>query len=223
MIEHNVFEYLVNSLWQLPLLLLAAWLVVRIARPGLAAQHIVWVAALTLGVLLPLRGIDWNREPDAVPSVAINYASTASDRVTPGRIPAQAEPQTQRSFTTLAQELTMLRVRSIHLESRTITWLIDLYAVSAALGLARLVHGWFAARRLVASAEQHPLTTLESALLRSCAERLGLSAERVPEVRFLSDPEACPVVVGICHPVLLLPASLRHTGASTQSAPVSPP
>jgi beta-lactamase regulating signal transducer with metallopeptidase domain len=208
MIQQNVFEYLVNSLWQLPLLLLAAWLVVRIARPGLAAQHIVWLAALALGVLLPLRGIDWNGETDAAPAIAMDFATIASEPIA-----LTPRPQPQGKVAPLAQQLTTLRVRSIHIESRTISWLIDLYAVSAAWGLARLVHGWFAARRLVASAEQHPLTTLESALLRSCAQRLGLSADRVPEVRFLSDPEACPMVVGIRRPVLLLPASLRHTGA----------
>jgi hypothetical protein len=44
-----VVHYLVNSVWQTPLLLLAAWLVSRIlCKLGCLAQHRVWTAALTL-------------------------------------------------------------------------------------------------------------------------------------------------------------------------------
>jgi TonB family protein len=55
--ESWVFGYLLNSLWQLPLIFLAAWLTVRMVR-GLGAQveHRVWVAALLLQVALPACG-----------------------------------------------------------------------------------------------------------------------------------------------------------------------
>jgi beta-lactamase regulating signal transducer with metallopeptidase domain len=211
MIEHNVFEYLVNSLWQLPFLLLAAWLVIRIARPSLAVQHTLWFVALTLGILLPLRGIEWNRAADPMPSVSVDYPFAADPL--PSQLPPPSPPfaPSHKFFAPQLRDLATLRIRPIHLASRTIEWLIGLYAVSAALSLARLVHGWIAARRLVESAEEHPLTTLEAALLRTCAERLHLSAKRIPHVRFLSKPEASPMVVGVRCPVLLLPESMRHT------------
>jgi hypothetical protein len=52
--QRMLMEYLVNSLWQTPLLALGAWLVLRAARPGLRVQHGAWVGTLALIVLLPL-------------------------------------------------------------------------------------------------------------------------------------------------------------------------
>ena len=209
MTSHNLFEYLVNSLWQLPLLVLASLLVTRIARPSLPVQHALWCAALALGVLLPLRGIDWNQALDAEPAIAQALSPAETNTLAIAQFPAAPQPAPQSITRTLAA----LRVRSIHLQSRTIGWLIDLYAVSVALSLARLIYGWVAIRRVVESATQHPLTTLESTLLRACAERLQLKPERMPDVRFLDNPNASPMVVGIRCPVLLLPASLRQSAA----------
>jgi len=45
MMERMLLEYLVNSLWQAPLLALGAWLALRAGRPGPRVQHGVWVAA----------------------------------------------------------------------------------------------------------------------------------------------------------------------------------
>jgi beta-lactamase regulating signal transducer with metallopeptidase domain len=89
--------------------------------------------------------------------------------------------------------------------------LIGLYGISIAFSLARLVHGYLAARRLVAAAVAHPLTTLESTLVQVCASRLRLAVSRIPEIRFLDDPSSSPLVIGVRHPVLLLPACLRHS------------
>lgn len=52
--EAWVLGYVLNSLWQVPLLLAAAWLAARVLRPlGAAAEHRVWVTALLLGSVLP--------------------------------------------------------------------------------------------------------------------------------------------------------------------------
>ena len=52
--EALLLSYLVNSLWQVPLLYAAAWLAARAFRPlGVAAQHRIWVAALLLQSILP--------------------------------------------------------------------------------------------------------------------------------------------------------------------------
>lgn len=49
-----VVHYLVNSVWQTPLLLMAAWLVSRIlSRLGCLAQHRVWTAALMVAAIAP--------------------------------------------------------------------------------------------------------------------------------------------------------------------------
>lgn len=53
-VEAHVLEYLVNALWQIPLLTGVAWLVARIMRPaGAAFEHRVWVTTLVLEAVLP--------------------------------------------------------------------------------------------------------------------------------------------------------------------------
>jgi beta-lactamase regulating signal transducer with metallopeptidase domain len=205
MSTHNIFEYLVNSLWQLPLLALATWLVVRIVRPSLLAQHALWCATLALGVLLPLRGIQC-KGADAT-QVKL---SPVGDDVLLSQSSAHSIEVPKPSVSPIVDALPALRIHPLHLQSRTMDWLIDLYAVSVAFSLARFVHGWIAVRRMADSAVMQPLTTLESTLLRGCAERLQLAAERIPEVRFMTDQRASPMVVGVRHPILLLPENLRH-------------
>ena len=57
MIEQALIEYMVNALWQLPLLAGGAWLLLRTVRPGPRVQHGVWLAVLGLAVLLPVHGM----------------------------------------------------------------------------------------------------------------------------------------------------------------------
>ena len=52
--ESWLLTYLLNSLWQVPLLFAAGWLAARALRPaGAAAEHRVWVSVLLLQCLLP--------------------------------------------------------------------------------------------------------------------------------------------------------------------------
>ncbi len=52
--ESWMLGYLLNSVWQIPLLFSAAWLVARAARSsGAVVEHRVWVSALVLQSLLP--------------------------------------------------------------------------------------------------------------------------------------------------------------------------
>src|SRR5271163_4706015 len=53
-VQSWVLAYLLNSLWQVPLLFAAGWLAARALRPlGAAAEHRVWVSVLLLQTLLP--------------------------------------------------------------------------------------------------------------------------------------------------------------------------
>ena len=53
-IEAWIFSYLLNSLWQVPLLFAAGWLAARALRPlGPAAEHRLWVSVLLLQVAPP--------------------------------------------------------------------------------------------------------------------------------------------------------------------------
>jgi TonB family protein len=60
-----VLSYLLNSLWQIPLLCAAGWIAARtLRRVGVAAEHGVWVTVLLLQVLLPACSLfpwDWSK------------------------------------------------------------------------------------------------------------------------------------------------------------------
>src|SRR5215469_2293547 len=73
-LESVLLTYLVNALWQLPLLFAAGWLAARVVRPlGPAAEHRVWVTVLLLQVLLPAAStIPW----DALRAL-LNFSSGA--------------------------------------------------------------------------------------------------------------------------------------------------
>jgi TonB family protein len=64
--ESWMLSYLLNSLWQVPLLFAAGWVAARIARiAGNEAEHRVWVGALLLQSLLPAGSAlswDWLRQ-----------------------------------------------------------------------------------------------------------------------------------------------------------------
>ena len=57
MMERALIEYVINALWQVPLLAGSAWLLLRMVRPAPLTQHRVWLAVLGLAVLLPLHGM----------------------------------------------------------------------------------------------------------------------------------------------------------------------
>jgi hypothetical protein len=53
-LESLVLTYVLNSLWQVPLIAASGWFAARLARPiGPAAEHRVWVGALLADALLP--------------------------------------------------------------------------------------------------------------------------------------------------------------------------
>jgi TonB family protein len=59
--EPLLLTYLLNALWQVPLVFLAAWTAARLARrAGPRMEHRVWVAALLLEPVLPLCNVELN-------------------------------------------------------------------------------------------------------------------------------------------------------------------
>jgi TonB family protein len=67
--ESFVMAYLLNSLWQVPLIALLAWIAGRIVRPvGPAAEHRVWVGALLGEAVMPaISLLPWERVALALP------------------------------------------------------------------------------------------------------------------------------------------------------------
>ncbi len=52
--EHFLVEYIVNSIWEVPLLAVGAWLTLRALRPSPAVQHRIWLGVLPLMLTMPL-------------------------------------------------------------------------------------------------------------------------------------------------------------------------
>ena len=53
-LEFWILAYLLNSLWQVPLLFAAGWLAARLLRSaGAVVEHRIWVLVLLLQSLLP--------------------------------------------------------------------------------------------------------------------------------------------------------------------------
>ena len=61
--ESIVMACVLNSLWQVPLIVVAAWLAARIVRPlGPGAEHRVWVGALLGEAVVPAVSLlPWER------------------------------------------------------------------------------------------------------------------------------------------------------------------
>ena len=80
--ERALAEYLVNALWQVPLLAGGAWLLVRVVRPGPQIQHATWLTVLGLAVLLPIHDGMGAFTPQPQATTALLEESTAESRHT---------------------------------------------------------------------------------------------------------------------------------------------
>jgi beta-lactamase regulating signal transducer with metallopeptidase domain len=183
-------EYLANALWQLPLLALGGWWMLRGLRLGPLAQHRVWVGVLVLGVALPLARVA--PQTVVVRSVARDAGVVESGGV--GSVSAvEATGGLRVSWLREA-----LRRRIVEVSAGLARGLAALYLALMMLGGLRLMRGWSAARRLVGEAEDVLAGEVFGGLLTECGRRIGVEVPRVVE----SAEVLSPAVVGS---VLVLP------------------
>jgi beta-lactamase regulating signal transducer with metallopeptidase domain len=187
-------EYLANALWQLPLLALGAWWLLRVVRPGPLAQHRVWVVLLGLGVLLPLAKV----APEAVSVRAVAGDARGVESDGGGYLPMAKASREGDEGVRLSWVREALRRRSVDVSAGVGRGLAAMYVVLMLLGGLRLVRAWSAARRLVAEAEDVPLDDGLGTLLAECGQRVGVDVPRT----VTSGEVSSPAVVGR---VLVLP------------------
>jgi beta-lactamase regulating signal transducer with metallopeptidase domain len=178
MIERAIVEYMVNAVWQFPLLAAGAWLLLSVAKPGPRVQHGVWLAVLGLGVLLPARGMATG-EPYPQPSMTVTYERTAGGQVV------------------LSQKPHIL-THTVLLNATATRWLVRLYLATVVFALLRIVRSWIAARRLVLHSRE---TSRQRAAVAHYSQRFGVT---IPLLRESADVTS-PMIVGVTKPVLLLP------------------
>jgi beta-lactamase regulating signal transducer with metallopeptidase domain len=69
--EQLLVGYFLNSLWQLLLLAVGAWLLVRALRPSPQTQHRLWIALLPLALALPLLSLHSGTKPQVAQAPAL--------------------------------------------------------------------------------------------------------------------------------------------------------
>jgi len=189
-LESQLLTYVLNSLWQVPVIFAAAWLAVRAARrSGPSMEHRVWVSALALEVLLPACSIPpgelFHRLAQLLPWSWGTRALHADAHVTVVSGPGYAHGL-------------------LHLPTQL-------------LAIAALAYGcifaYFAARFLSSLRKTHNLRrTARRIALTGAADRTwtrysNLFAVHDAEVA-VSSEVSCPVTLGIRHRLVLLPAEI---------------
>ena len=91
----HLFDYAVNTLWQLPLLAAATWLLIRLTRTTTHAQHLLWIATLLLATLIPLHG---NATYIQATDSSVPHSSTVPSLMSGS---TESPPATLRPLTTL--------------------------------------------------------------------------------------------------------------------------
>ncbi len=214
--ERFLTEYLVNSIWQVPLIAAAAWLLVRSVRPSPQVQHWIWVNTLPLMLAMPLlwqhSGIAPQALPAPLPAVSASPGDISADFLAApvDTSPQISEPQSdlplaasqaQPASTAANESTSWLPLREIQLSASATHLLVGLYLSTIAFMMLRLFCGWWIAHRLAAHAQPAVLNAPDSDLLNRCCHQFEVRRPRV----LVSSKTTSPMVVGILRPSLLLP------------------
>ena len=213
--EQNLVDYLTNATWQIPLLAGGAWLFIRIGKFGPRTQHSLWLVVLALAVGLPLRGVRAD-VPTATQAVCTHCgveanATSRREALPPAAIVTQfvvADPQLSKEFFTLPRP-------TLRLSPLATDWLIGIYFAILLFSLYRILASLRRARQLVMDADFTILPPQWNAIFQDTGRRLGT---RLPQLRKSADVRS-PVIVGVMHPVLLLPEDFdNHSENEVQAA-----
>ncbi len=190
-LETWLLNYLINSVWQIPLLYAAAWLVVRsVRRNGPALQHRIWVSTLILELLLPactlsppqLVGALWQ----FIPWHAAAAPSTVSIPVTTG--PAYAHGL-------------------LHLPAQLFAVIALAYIASMTYFTARLLWSLWKTGALRKQSQPIILTGAAANIWSHCCNLFNVHNAHVAE----SSTTPYPMTIGIRHRLILLPTGLLET------------
>jgi len=187
-VEVWLLEYLLNGLWQVPLVFAAAWVLARAVRPlGVAEEHRMWCSALVLAGLLPLGTMYAHALLDEARSRLTSWfaggpSAGASVTVTMGD--GQAG-------------------RGLHVPSGWPEAVLGLYALVVAYSIARMAWGLWQTQRLRRRATAVALDTPVGAAWFRYAKIFGVLADEIATVPDVPGP----MTVGVLRRVLLLPES----------------
>jgi len=213
--EQSLIDYITNATWQIPLLAGGAWLFIRIGRFWPRTQHCIWIVVLALAVGLPLRGVHAGVPAAATTSCANCGADATAIRERKALPPAAIVTQFIVADPGLAKEFFPLPRPTLRLSPLATSWLAGIYFAIFFFGLYRIMASWRRARQLVMDAGPVVLSPQWNAIFQESGRRVGA---KLPQLRKSADVRS-PVIVGVMHPVLLLPENFDdHSQDEVQAA-----
>jgi beta-lactamase regulating signal transducer with metallopeptidase domain len=174
--------YLINAVWQTPLVAFTALMIARFAGLAPAGRNRVWLTALAAAALLPAVSLDGLLQ--ATPTVVRIAPTTVVESPTA----VTAEPLMATPAFALAPSAAWI--------------MVGLAAAFAVLAVVRLALAGVAASRLAATGRP---AVLPGDVVRA-VERLAASRHRKPPPILATPAVEGPAVVGAWRPVILIPA-----------------
>jgi TonB family protein len=208
-----VLTFLLNALWQVPLVALAAALADGLMRASPARwRHRLWVTALVLGLALPLLSL---RQASVAPGgEALRAGSAASqpeagaalwwgsNAITLGGPTRPAAGWSERLRDSLGKW--NRRIAPVHLSPALTGWVLWAYFLSLAWCLLRLVRAWRQTMEIGRSARVCELPEWMKQVVAQCEAAFGL--KKVPIL--VASPARAPLTLGIRHACIVIPEAL---------------
>lgn len=207
-----VVMFVLNAAWQAPLMAGGAAFGVWLLRRWPARFHYrVWVAALLLGVLLPM----WSLRQEA-PLDPLDTGSAVLPVIAPLESPNYIAHRSSTTASAVRPAPIIdsgSRARLLRLEPRKLTifvlarvvrWGAFAYALVLFWGCSRLLLSWGRTRKLRRDARRDPLPRRVRKIAARCRDGLGIRHCAI----LVSPALRCPVTVGILGPAVILPEYL---------------
>jgi TonB family protein len=176
------FNFLLNALWQIPLVFCAAWLAARLARPsGPKWEHRIWVTSLFAALLLPLFRLNLQQVDAFVLALF-----------------APAAPTTADASVSVFTGPTSVAASAWQISPLLITLVLATWAAAILYFTGRLL--WTIHRTSILRRNAHTIDPSEFPILHK------LLRDHPHSPQFLvSQSVSGPAIIGILRPALLLP------------------
>jgi TonB family protein len=194
-LQTALLSYLLNSLWQVPLLFAAAWLASRLLarRSSPILEHRIWTSALILQVILP-----------ACPALPEDALHTALNFI-PDLWHSTIAPATAQI--TITTTTTTHGHSTLHLPAALLTSFAALYTFTLLYCIARLAYSLFKTRQLRQTAQPTTLTGETLGTWQRCSTLFHVADAHIAT----SDLVYAPSTIGIRSRLILLPSTMPYT------------
>lgn len=195
--ESIAMSYVLNSLWQVPLIAFAAWLAARVVRPlGSGAEHRVWVSALLAEATVPgLSLLPWQK----------------LNAPWPFHLHAEQAPQSS----VVVQLSGGTTSDGLRFPSAVVALVVGIYGAATLYLIARFIWRWARLKELERTAKPASLTIEADA-----SWQRGVRLFAVKDVALVSSGTIfAPLTMGVSRKLVMLPeemvASFPHAELET--------